>query len=122
MNHDDLVSAITHYQLTDIDFELHGNPSDDFSPEWPPALTVIHQAELNSLLTEFKELGLFSSSPGLTNLGTQKILVKPDIKRFKCTPYRMYSDKIKTLRKEIDTLLELGIIRPSQSFVHLHAC
>ena len=114
-DHDDLISTISHYQLPDIDIELRGNPNDDFSPEWPPELTVIQQAELNSLLTEFKELGLFSNSSGLTNLGTHKILVKPDIKPFKCTPYRMHPDKIKILRKEIDTLLELGIIRPSQS-------
>ena len=33
MNHDDLVSAISHYQLPDIDIELRGNPSDDFSPK-----------------------------------------------------------------------------------------
>ena len=51
MNHDDLVSAISHYQLPDIDIKLRGNPSDDFSPEWPPALTIIQQAELNLLLT-----------------------------------------------------------------------
>ena len=76
----------------------------------------------DSLLTEFKELGLFSNSPGLTNLGTHKILVKPDIKPFKSTPYRMHPDKIKILRKEIDTLLELDIIRPSHPVMHFHAC
>ena len=31
------------------------------------------------------------------------------------TPYRMHPDKIKILRKDIDTLLELGIIRQSPS-------
>ena len=123
LNHDDLVSTISHYQLPNIDIELLGTPSDESRPEWPPALTVIQQAELNLLLTEFKDLDLFSNIPGLTNLGTHKILVKPDIIPFKCTPYRMHPYKIKILRKEIDTLLELDIIRPSQnSVVHLHAC
>ena len=72
MNHDDLLSTIRHYQLPDIYIELSGNSSDDSSPEWPPALTVIQQAEQNSLLTKFKDLGLLSNSPGLTNLGTHK--------------------------------------------------
>ena len=95
MNHDDLVSTLIHYQLPDIDIELRGNPSDDFSPEWPPALTVIQQAELNSLLTEFKELSLFSNIPDLTNLGTYKILEKSDIKPFKCTPTACIQIKLK---------------------------
>ena len=44
MNHAGVVSTLSHYQLPDIYIELHGNPSDDSSPEWPPALTVIQQA------------------------------------------------------------------------------
>ena len=121
MNLDDLVSTLSHNQLPDMDSDLCGNPSDDSSPEWPPAFAVIHRAEQTSLLTEFKDLGLFSNR-ALTNLGTHKILVKSDIKPFKCTPYRMHPDKIKILREEIDTLLELGIIRPNQTVMYLHTC
>ena len=54
MNHD-LLSTISNYQFPDIDIELSDNPSNDSSPVRPSALTVIQQAELNSLLTEFKD-------------------------------------------------------------------
>ena len=71
------------------------------------------QQDLNYVLRKFESL--FSTKPSLTNLGTHKILVKPDITPVKCHPYRLPPEKQKIMREKIKALLEMGLIRPSQS-------
>ena len=44
-----------------------------------------------------------------------RILVKPDIKHFKCQPYRLHLDKQKVLDDEIQKLIDLDRIQESQS-------
>ena len=83
------------------------------NPEFPPDLTADQRQDLDNLLDKYA--GLLSSKPGLTNLGTHKILVKPTMKPVKCHPYRIYPSKHKVMRDKINSLLDLGLIRPSES-------
>ena len=54
------------------------------------------------------------NKPGLTKIGMHRILVKPDIKPFKCQQYRLHSDKQKVLDAEIQKLIDLDLIQESQ--------
>ena len=83
------------------------------NPKFPPDLTADQRQDLDSLLDKYA--GLFSSKPGLTNLGTHTILVKPTIKPVKCHPYLIHPSKRKSMRDEGNSLLDLGLIRPSES-------
>ena len=74
---------------------------------------VLNFQDLNCVLRKFELL--FSTNPCLTNLGTPKIIVKPDITPIKCHPYRIPPDKQKIMREEIKALFEMGLVRPSQS-------
>ena len=44
-----------------------------------------------------------------------RILVNPDIKPFKCQPYRLHPDKQKILDAEIQKLIDLDLIQESRS-------
>ena len=68
------------------------------------------QIELKAILTECSDV--FSNKPGRTNLlpGTQPI---------RGAQYRLHPDKREILRKELDNLLQLGIIEESDSHGHL---
>ena len=44
-----------------------------------------------------------------------RLLVKPDIKPFKCQPYRLHPDKQTVLDAEIKNLIGLDLIQYSQS-------
>jgi len=75
-----------------------------------PELSPDDQIELNTILTECSDV--FSNKPGRTNLlpGTQPI---------RGAQYRLHPDKREILRKELDNLLQLGIIEESDSHGHL---
>ena len=63
----------------------------------------------------FKFKNIVSDNPGRTRLGTQAILVKPDIQPVKCNAYRMHPDKQKLLEAEVQKLLDLGLLQNSTS-------
>ena len=69
--------------------------------------------DIHALLHEFDDI--FIDTPGLTPLGTHKIQLKPGASPIKQQPYRLNQTKAEELTKEIDKLLSLGIIRPSES-------
>ena len=75
------------------DFIDNGQEQSKTCPECSPDLSMEQQQDLNYVLRKFESL--FSTKPGLTNLGTHKILVKPDITPVKCHPYRIPPDKQK---------------------------
>ena len=85
----------------------------DFTPESDDDLSEKQKFDINHLLCQFDDI--FSTKPGLTKIGMHRILVKPDIKPFKCQPYRFYLDKQKVLDAEIEKLIDLGLIQESQS-------
>ena len=53
---------------------------------------------------------MFSNKPGLTKIAMHRILVKLDVKPFKCQPCRLHSDKQKVLDAEIQKLIDLDLI------------
>ena len=85
----------------------------DECPRPPDDLTTTQQNDIDNLLYEYADI--FSSNPGLTTLGTHKILIKPDAIPVKRPPYRMHPERIKLLEKELQTMLDLGLIRESTS-------
>jgi len=76
-------------------------------------LSSEQRTELEHLLAEFDDV--FSDTPGKTNLGVHHIELIPNTLPIRCTPYRLHPEKREVLRKELDSLLELGIIEESDS-------
>ena len=74
------------------DFIYNGQEQSETCHECSPDLAMEHQ-DLNCVFRKFESL--FRTKPGLTNLGTYKIRVKPDITPVKCHPYRIPPDKEK---------------------------
>ena len=70
------------------DFIDNGQELSETCPECSPDLSMEQQQDLIWVLLKFESL--FCTKPGLTNFGTHKILVKPDITPVKCHPYRIY--------------------------------
>ena len=71
------------------------------------------QHDIDALLLKFDDI--FSDTPGLTPLGTHKIQRKPGASPIRKQSYRLNPAKAEESTKEIDKLLTLGIIRPSES-------
>ena len=78
-----------------------------------PELPLEEQIELKTILTEFSDV--FSDKPGRTNLAVHHIQLLPGTQPMRCAPYRLHPDKREILRKELDNLLQLGIIEESNS-------
>ena len=78
------------------DFIDNRQEQSETCPDFPPDLSMEQQQDFNDVLRKFESL--FSTKPGLTNFGTHKILVKPDITPVKCNPYRKSPDNEKKLR------------------------
>jgi len=77
------------------------------------SLSPEEQAELKDLLAEFADV--FSDILGKTNIGVHYIMLVPDTQPIHCTPYHLHPEKHEILKKELDNLLELGIIEESDS-------
>ena len=92
----------------------------DFTPESDNDLSDKQKSDINHLLLEFDDI--FSNKPGLTKIGKHRILVKTDIKPFKCQPYRLHPDKQKVLDAEIQKLIDLDSFKKVNQVSHLHAC
>jgi hypothetical protein len=68
--------------------------------------------QLTQVLDEFKEI--FSDFPGRTDLVDHDIELIDD-KPIRQHPYRMHPEKLKYLKKEVDEMLDLGLIERSSS-------
>jgi len=82
----------------------------DALPELPPE----EQAELKAILTEFVDV--FSDKPGKTTLGVHHIELLPNTQPIRSAPYRLHPEKREFLRRELDDLVQQGIIEESKSF------
>ena len=71
------------------------------------------KAELNEVLTEFADV--FSDKPGKTNETKHEIKLNPGTRPIKLSPYRVSETRADTIRKELEDMLELGVIEPSSS-------
>ena len=78
-----------------------------------PPLPPEEQAELRSILLEFSDV--FSDKPGKTTLGAHHIELLPNTQPIRSAPYRLHPEKRDFLRKELNDLLEQGIIEESES-------
>jgi hypothetical protein len=75
-------------------------------------LSQAQKSQLNKLFTEFADV--LTDQIGKTENVVHKILLK-DKKPIKQYPYRIPEAKRKEMKKEIDRMLELGVIEPSNS-------
>jgi len=78
-----------------------------------PELPSEEQAELKAILTEFADV--FSDKPGKTTLSVHHIELLPNTQPIRSAPYRLHPEKREFLRKELDDLLQQGIIEESES-------
>jgi len=76
-------------------------------------LTKDEQTELLQVLNRYAEV--FDDKPGRTTLITHEIKLKPGTKPIKQNPYRANPVKMKQIKKELDEMLELGILEESHS-------
>ena len=69
--------------------------------------------QLNKLLTSFKDI--FQDRPGRTNLCRHTIELQPDTKPIRLPPYRVNPHKAELISKELDLMIEMGVIERSNS-------
>ena len=71
------------------------------------------QEELKQLLTEFSDI--FSDDPGKTTLTKHEIHLESGTRPIKLPPYRVSTQKSEIIKKELDNMIQLGVIEPSSS-------
>jgi len=71
------------------------------------------RTELESVLNEFKSC--FDEKSGKTTLISHTISVHPGTRTIKLPPYRVNPTKAEAIKTELDNMLELGVIEPSNS-------
>ena len=76
-------------------------------------LTPDKQEELKQLLTEFSDV--FSDEPGKTTVTKHEIHLEPGSRPIKLPPYRVSTQKSEIIKKELDNMIDLGVIEPSSS-------
>jgi hypothetical protein len=79
----------------------------------PECLSEVQQKQLTALLSDFADI--FRDVPGRTSTITHHIELLPDSKPVISAPYRLHPEKAAMVQKEIDEMLELGIIEHSDS-------
>jgi len=87
--------------------------SSSTDPDLLSPLSPEQQSVLDQILAEFA--AVFSDVPKKTNLTAHHIELLPNTRPMSCTPYRLHPEKREFLRKELDNLLQLGIIEDSDS-------
>ena len=98
-------------ELVDIDVgpEASKSPDKFKLDHLPPHERV----ELETLLETYSDI--FSDVPGRTTLCKHAIVFKPDTPPIRLHPYRVNPVKAELIRKELDLMLELGVIEESNS-------
>lgn len=76
-------------------------------------LTLTQQDEITPILTTYKEI--FSDKPGKTNLCSHSLQLQPGTRPIRMAPYRVNPQKAECIKKEIQQMLELGVIEESSS-------
>lgn len=89
-----------------------GNPSTLEKLVVNDALSGPQRLELQKTLLPFTSI--FSDVPGLTNLVEHRIDT-PEGKHIRTRPYRIPAARKTDIKREVSEMLQLGVIRPSQS-------
>jgi hypothetical protein len=76
-------------------------------------LTMTQQIDVHALLHLFADI--FGNTPGKTEICQHKIVLKPGTQPIKCAPYRVNPTKFEVIKTEINDMLKLGVIEPSDS-------
>ena len=76
-------------------------------------LSSVCRSDFEKIIAEFKHV--FSDVPGLANVDSHVIRLKPNAKIVKLPPYRMSIDLQSKLRKEIQNLLDEGLVETTES-------
>ena len=99
---------------TDADLDLYSNQQTETykDVQIDESLSVEQQQELKELIKEYQDV--FTDIPGRTNLGEHSIqLTSADPVRSK--PYPLPHSMLEAVEKELESMLQLGIIEPSSS-------
>ena len=73
-----------------------------------------YQGQLRDMTREFRQV--FSGDTGTTTgTTTHRLQLHPQAKPFRCAPYRYPAHKKETIAKEVERMLQEGIIEPSTS-------
>jgi hypothetical protein len=88
------------------------SPNLDEVVEHSP-LDFVQRAELLDLLNSFK--GVFSDVPGKTTLVAHRINLVPGARPVRQTAYRLHPERMAQVDKEIQGLIEAGIVEESES-------
>jgi len=82
-----------------------GDIQGDLSPD--------QRSEVDQLLAKYAKT--FDDKPGRTNLCKHVIELQPNTKPIRMAPYRVNPQKAECIRKELELMLELGVIERSNS-------
>ena len=105
------LSVVMHETVSDESVMGSSSADSDLLSSLPPE----QQSELVNILTEFADV--FSDVPGRTTLVVHHIELLANTQPIRCTPYRLYPEKREFLRKELDNMLQLGIIEESDGLL-----
>lgn len=75
--------------------------------------TINSSPSVGKLMDEYADI--FNDKPGRTNLAVHSINLKPNVNPIRQQPYRANPLKMQAIKKEIDDMLSLGVIRESSS-------
>jgi hypothetical protein len=76
-------------------------------------LTSTKQKEIIPVLTAYSDI--FSDKPGRTHLCSHSLQLQPGTRPIRMAPYRVNPQKAECIKKEIQLMLELGVIEESNS-------
>ena len=102
--------------VTDEEIMIHYNTKQKESylnVQYSENISQTRLKELKSLVFQFKEI--FSDVPTITNLDEHKIDLTDD-RPIRCKPYPVPLHLEDALNKEIDSMLNAGIIEPSEDY------
>lgn len=76
-------------------------------------LEPVRKQQLQKLLASFTDI--FQDRPGKTKLCSHSIELQPGAKPIRVPPYRVNPQKADTIRKELDLMIQMGVIEESSS-------
>jgi len=108
--------------VTDVNFHIETEQvTDDFGPSATDVdtgfvlehLPTERREQLRRLLDSFTDI--FQDRPGRTNLCKHKIELQPNTKPIRLPPFRVNPHKAELINKELDLMIEMGVIERSTS-------
>jgi len=106
---------------TDSTFGLADHGTNDFGPSATDVdadfvldhLEPEHRNQLRQVLNTFRDI--FQDRPGKTKLCKHSIELQPGTKPIRLSPYRVNPHKAELIRRELELMLDMGVIEESNS-------